>query len=232
MEHSQVTVATITWARSAREEAVLRRSLARLAESRLRVAVADAGNKPAFRAALDRLPGFSVTRPGQPGLVSQIKASIALAAESGTPFVLYTEPDKEVFFDGLVQHFLRRVPNNAGVVLASRSAESFNSFPRIQRFTEGIINDLCADFVGPVGDYSYGPFLVSRALLPVIARLPADLGWGWRPSVFLAARRLGLRVSLVTGDYPCPPDQRGDEDDDERAHRLRQLSENIAGLAL
>jgi hypothetical protein len=33
----------------------------------------------------------------------------------------------------------------------------------------------------------------------------------------------------VTGDYPCPPDQRV-EDDAERTHRLRQLGENILGL--
>jgi hypothetical protein len=38
-----------------------------------------------------------------------------------------------------------------------------------------------------------------------------------------------LRVVQLTDDYPCPPDQRH-EDDRERTHRLRQLSQNILGL--
>ena len=38
-------------------------------------------------------------------------------------------------------------------------------------------------------------------------------------------------VALIEGDYPCPLDKR-EEDDDERAHRDRQLRENLEGLSL
>jgi hypothetical protein len=99
----------------------------------------------------------------------------------------------------------------------------------MQRYTEGVINHLCGELIGAPGDYSYGPFLMNRALLPSLSSLAARLGWGWRHFAFLTAHRLGFRVQHVTGAYPCPPDQRH-ESTTERTHRLRQLSQNILGL--
>ena len=227
-------VATITWARTAAEEALLRRSLQALAGIGWPVAVADAGTNSAFAEFLDSLPSFSVTTPSERGLVAQVKASVTLAATFATPFVLYSEPDKQPFFDEGLRNFVRRAGETRdggelGVALAARSAGSFETYPPMQRYTEGVINDLCGAFVGRKGDYSYGPFIMSRALLPRIAMLPNELGWGWRHAVFHAAHRAGLRVEHVIDDYPCPPDQRV-EDDAERTHRLRQLSDNIRGL--
>ena len=227
---SEVTVATITRARDEREEAVLRAALQRLGESGLHVAVADADSGPGFRTFLESLRGFSVATPRESGLIAQVKASLDLAAHRGTAFILYTEPDKEHFFGRPLQEFLRRAAApDVGVALASRSAASFSTFPPMQRYTEGVVNDLCADRLGQPGDYSYGPFLMNRALCSVVADFPADLGWGWRPALFLAARRRGMCVSHVVGDYPCPTDQRH-EDDDDRIHRMWQLGQNIAGL--
>lgn len=226
-----LAVATMTWARSAHEELTLRRSLQRLAHTGLRVSVADVGNNPGFADFLGALPAFTVMVPDGAGLVAQVKASIEMAARFGTPYILYTEPDKESFFSGALTDFIERAGDewHVSVVLASRDERSLRTFPPMQRYTEGVVNHLCAEFLGCSGDYCYGPFLMDRGLLPVIADLPPDLGWGWRPFVFRAARHRGLRVSHVTGDYPCPPDQRT-EDEDERRHRMRQLTQNVLGL--
>lgn len=227
----QVAVATITWARSPAEETVLRRSLERLATNGLPVAIADRGERPAFTAFLERLPGVVVSVPATRGLVAQVQASLASAVTFDRPFTLYVEPDKELFFADAMADFVRRAPDarDIGVVLASRSDEAFTTFPPMQRYTEGIVNHLCAELLGPAGDYAYGPFLIARMLLPAIAALDPALGWGWRPAAFAAAQAAGLRLVHLTGDYTCPPDQRS-EGDDERVHRLRQLSENIRGL--
>jgi hypothetical protein len=231
MDRNQVAVATITWARSPVEEAQLRRSLQVLAAWGLPVAVADRGVNPGFVDFLEGLEGVSVTVPAAAGLVAQVQASFGVAAAFDRDFILYTEPDKEFFFAHGISSFLRCVTQAAsvGVVLASRSPESFASFPPMQRYTEGVINHLCSERFGVAGDYSYGPLVISRALLPHVAALRHDLGWGWRPSVCLAAHRAGLQIVHVVGDYPCPLDQRC-EDEPERLHRLRQLSQNVMGL--
>ena len=195
------------------------------------VAVADRGTSPAFSDVIKQLPGFHLTIPSQPGLVGQVKASMALAATFATPFILYVEPDKELFFKYWLRDFLGRASDRAdvGVVLASRSDESFETFPQGQQDTERIANQLCGRCIGSSGDFLYGPFLMTRSLLPHVANLETRLGWGWRLSTFVAAHRSGLRVVQVTDDYRCPLAQRTDSDSD-RMHRLRQLSENLLGL--
>ena len=234
MDTSLVAVATIAWARTPLEEERLRRSLERLAAAGFPVAVADAGTNPDFEGFLSQLPGFHVTVPPRRGLVAQVAASIALAAGLDRSFILYTEPDKALFFGRRMKDFLHRAAadrdgREVGVVLASRSRRSFKTYPSMQRYTEGVINGLCGEMLGCPGDYSYGPFLMTRTLVPELLQVRRELGWGWRHFAFRAAHRAGLPVDHVTGDYPCPPDQRA-EDDAERVHRLRQLSENILGL--
>ena len=231
MDPSDVAVATMTWPRSAGEEVLLGRALQSLSEAGMPVAVADRGTSPAFSDAIRQLPGFRVTMTFEPGLVAQVKASIALAATFATPFILYVEPDKELFFKDRLRAFLQRASDHAdvGVVLPSRSDESFETFPQQQQYTERIANQMCGRRLGFAGDFLYGPFLMTRSLLPHVAQLETRLGWGWRPSTFVAAHRLGLRVLRVTDDYQCPIAQRT-ENDEDRMHRLHQLSENLLGL--
>lgn len=231
MDPSQVAVATITWPRSTDEEELLGRSLKLLGEAGVPVAVADRDTSAAFSQRLKQLFGFRVTIQSKPGLVPQVQASIALAATFGTPFILYVESDKELFFEKRLRDFIRHAPDHddVGVVLASRSEESFQTFPEMQRYTEGIANHLCGQRLRCPGDFFYGPFLMARTLLPHISNLDARLGWGWRPSTFVAAHRRGLHLLHVIDDHCCPPNQQN-ENDAEQIHRIRQLSENILGL--
>jgi hypothetical protein len=231
MNSADVTVATITWARTEAEEQLLTRSLHRLTDSGMRIAIADRGTSPAFAEALRRLPGVSLCVATEPGLVAQITASLHTAASLGTRFILYTEPDKEDFFARELASFVRQAPDadDVGVVVAARTPAAYATFPPMQRYTEGVINHLVGDMVGIDGDYSYGPFLVHRAVVPELAGIDARLGWGWRHVAFLRAHRQGRRVVQIAGDYPCPPDQRH-EGEEERRHRLAQLSQNILGL--
>jgi hypothetical protein len=231
MDPADVTVATMTWARSAAEADLVERGLSALHRLGLHVTVADRGTDAAFLARLNTRSGLDVTVTTRPGLVAQIQDSFALAARHDTRFLLYTEPDKLPFFETGLPAFVREAPadEDVGIVIAARSPRSFDTFPPMQRYTETVVNDLCARMIGAATDYCYGPFLMHRSLVAHIAALPQQLGWGWRPSTFLAARRQGLRVVARMDDYPCPPDQR-DEDDRERAHRLQQLSDNVLGL--
>jgi hypothetical protein len=157
---------------------------------------------------------------------------MSCAAQFGRSHILYTEPDKRDFFDARLSAFITAALNagdNPGIVIAARSPGSFRTYPPWQRRTERIINGLCADLIGVKGDYSYGPFLMPAEMLPGVEELEASIGWGWRHRTFLTARRSGRSIVHVAAHHPCPPEGR-EEDAAERAHRLRQLSQNILGL--
>jgi hypothetical protein len=223
----------MTWARDADEERLVRESCEHLAALGVRVYATDGGSSPDFIIFLRGLPNFTVFESGTPGVWPQARRSLRAAAESGSPFVLYTESDKRDFFRDQLAGFISDAPadERVGVVLASRSAESYATFPEFQRHTEDAINHCCAELAGPRFDYTYGPFILNPALLPRLEQLPDDIGWGWRPYAFASARRLGYRVEGIVKDLPCPPEQRAD-DPRERLHRMRQLGQSVQGLLL
>lgn len=231
MDKTKVAIATMTWAREAQEETLLRESLTLLARQNLTTFVSDGGSTEEFIRFLEQFDNFRVFRAGGRGLFPQIKHSLRAASETGAEFILYTEPDKKLFFDPGLQEFLSKAPaaENVGIVLASRSAEGFPTFPEFQRYTETVINDLCFEIIGERFDYTYGPFLFNRKLAGCLEMAGDKIGWGWRPFLFAAARRLGYDVVQLTDDFPCPEEQR-EENRAERLHRMNQLSQSIEGL--
>ena len=233
MDRSDVTIATMTWARDAQEERLLRESLRELAALNVPTFVTDGGSPEGFLDFVRGFPHFSLFEADAPGLWPQVRRSIRAAHESAAGFILYTEPDKRDFFRAGLREFISEAHGGerAGVVLAARTAESFATFPEFQRDTETAINRCCAEVVGEPADFTYGPFLLNRALVPHLAQAPDDLGWGWRPYAFGTARRLGYRVDSAEKDLPCPPEQREDSRA-ERIYRMKQLSESIRGLVL
>jgi hypothetical protein len=234
MNRRDVAVATITWARDEAEARVLERALAELQEHDLRIAVTDGGSSETFLCRVSPTSRLSFgTSAYGPGIVGQVKSSVATALNTGAEAILYTEPDKAWFFKHVLTDLLDCAPQPAPptVLLAARSARTFETFPPFQRCTEAIINELAGRTIGRQGDYSYGPFLMDRRLARHVLTLPNELGWGWRHCAFGLAARLGYQVSHYVDDLPCPEDQRRETQAD-LFHRLKQLDENSNGLRL
>lgn len=227
-----VVFATMTLARTPADTALLAAAIAELARFGRPIVVADGGSSPELLQRLAELRGVQVagSRFGA-GLVAQIRTAIDGALATGLPLICYTEPDKLDFFRNGIERFVNDVQAGArfGVALAARSPRAFDTFPPLQRYTEQAINDLVGDVVGQPGDYSYGPFAMSREIGRSVASLDDDLGWGWRHYAFVAARQMGHSVAFHPGDFECPVEQRT-EDAAERLHRVRQLEQNARGL--
>ncbi|MBO9682152.1 MAG: hypothetical protein J7502_05695 [Flavisolibacter sp.] len=221
-------IATISWARNEHEEKVLRTSLKQLAEVDVPVCITDGGSTASFIEFLHSTPHFIVRQAK--GLWPQARLSIATAMESGAQYIFYTEPDKLQFFSKHLKQMLDAIEiENAGLVLASRSAKGFSSFPSFQQMTETTINNCCKEIIGKEMDYCYGPFLFNSNLVPYLKVLDDTIGWGWRPFLFAIAHRLGFSVTNFEGDFTCPPDQQED-DESERIYRMKQLTQNINGV--
>lgn len=228
---ARLAIATVTLVRDPTEEVLLRRSLQRLVESELPIVIADGGSNAGFVEFLATLDGARIVAPDRKGLVPQVRAALEGAAGDDVDAILYTESDKLAFFDAGLSTLVEqgRVGVDTTLTLASRDAQSFATFPPVQQYTERTINDLCGEALAAPGDYSYGPFVMGRSLVPWLRDVPDDLGWGWRHAIFAIAHRLGHRIVHVAGRFECPLDQR-EEDEGERLHRLRQLDQNISGL--
>lgn len=233
MNRNDVCIATLTWARNEKEEVLLRDCLQQLASINIPVFITDGGSGISFLNFLRSIPHFHIVPSNDSGVWAQVRNSLLAANNTNRPFIFYTEPDKKDFFNnGLAKMLDKFQPHKmSGIMIASRSAESFRSFPAFQQMIETTINNCCAEVIGKAVDYSYGPFLMRSQLLPYLGAAQEDIGWGWRPYIFTIAHRLGYNTETFTDHFFCPPEQQEDTAD-ERLYRIKQLSQNMQGLLL
>jgi hypothetical protein len=237
MSNNEIVIATITLARNDAESQRLTQAIAALAGHGFPVVAADGGSTSKFINGLQQFSNVTV-RPYQPSaaprLLSQVKNALVGAARLNPGCVLYTEPDKQWFFEHRLKTFVEQAlaHTSFGVAIAARDEASFLTYPSFQYYTETVTAQLSAEVLGQEGDILYGPLLLSPTLLPYVESLTEDVGWGWRPFVMVVAQRLGLPVIHVTLDLPCPPEQHDEDDRRARLYRLEQLAQNAKGLAL
>lgn len=229
----RVAVAAPVWARGPEEASLLAASLTALSRHRLPVVLADGGSESGFLRQIAALPGIQIHAREEPGLLGQVRLALEQAAALGVDTLLYTEPDKRWFFDHRLSDFLESARHCPPAVhIAARDADSFATFPAGQQLTEDLTNRLCDAAFGLGGDYLYGPLLLPASLVPHLAALPADIGWGWRIALLAVAQRRELPLLSYVADLPCPPEQRGEDEERSRLYRIEQMAQNVRGLAL
>src|SRR3954447_14308127 len=143
-DQRDLAIVTMTMVRSSAEEQLLRRSLRLLSDIGAPIAVADAGASAPFAEFLSALPNVTVAAPGAHGLVAQVQAAVAAAAAFARPLILYTEPDKELFFARHLRAFVEQGAGarDRGLVLAARSEAAAATFPPMQQYVESVVNHL------------------------------------------------------------------------------------------
>ncbi len=233
MNTTNLSIATMTWARDDKEEQLLHESLSALSKLNIPVFITDGGSNHQFIDYIKSFPHFTLLEPESKGVWPQVQTSLRAAYNSGADFVIYSEPDKMDFFKQGLTDMLHQISadEQSGVVIAVRSLPGFISYPKFQQMTETTINNCCAEVTGNNIDYTYGPFLMNRALIPYLEGLKTSIGWGWRLYTFVIASRLNYNIEGFEGDYYCPVEQRED-DASERIYRMKQLGESIEGIVL
>jgi len=228
-----VTIATITWARTDEEQQTLRASMQVLSRIGCPIFVADGGSGSDFRAYLRSLPNVNPVPSERAGVIGQTRASLRAALSTGCSFVVYTESDKQHFFEVSLRAFIERAPDDErlGVFIAARNTASFATFPETQQKTEGAMNDLFGREVEQAGDFCYGPLIINAGLVLYLEEVDPELGWGWRFYLMALAHRAGYRLELLEADLPCPLRQRQNFAS-ERTRRMLQLSQNLRGTVL
>src|SRR4051812_46840049 len=119
MNKSELSIATMTWARTADEALLVRAALGILATLETPTFITDGGSPPDFLDNLKSFPSFHVAARGQAGVVPQTAQSLRAAHGTGSRFVLYTESDKHWFFTEKLDQFLKDAPDgdDIGIVL-------------------------------------------------------------------------------------------------------------------
>src|ERR1700736_1590038 len=106
MQKNEIAIATITRVRDAQEDLLLREAMQTLTKQDIPVVVVDRGSSREFLSFLKSLPNAIVLTSSATGLLGQVQLSIATASDLGRKYILYTEPDKKLFFQTQLQRFI------------------------------------------------------------------------------------------------------------------------------
>ena len=231
---TMTVTAAVTMTRTLNEgdTAAVIASLQALDSLGLPVFVSDGGSLPAFQDSLARLAHFRRQADSR-GLVQQMRTGFRAAAAAGHRYVFYSEPDKREFFARGARPFLSAAAvEDAAVFIAARDEASFSTFPTGQQATERAFNQIANVYLRPLTDLLYGPLVLDlEAALPWFDMLPDELVWGWR--IYAIARAAAdSRVGSFVGSFPCPQEQRHEDDLASRLYRLEQARQCLHGLRL
>jgi hypothetical protein len=227
-------VVTMTRARDEAESQAAIASLTALEALGFPIFASDANSIPEFRKAMQHLRNLHSCAGGST-LVSQIKAAIQRAADEGHRYVFYTEPDKREFFLGGARGFLDAAQRqeDTAIFLAARDEASFSTFPIGQQTTERAVQQVAGVFLCPLPDLLYGPLVLDLEMaMPHLDAITDDLVWGWRLYLIARAVKNGRAVRGVTGSFPCPMDQRDEDDPASRLYRIEQARQCLEGIRL
>src|SRR5260221_967823 len=131
MNKNEIVVATITRVRDPEEGIVLHEAMRSLCQQDIPIVVVDRGSNLEFVNFLKSLPNCIVLKSSATGLIGQVQLSIATASELGTKFILYTESDKNLFFQTQLDQFIAAASDDeaTGLFVAARTPDSFKTFP-------------------------------------------------------------------------------------------------------
>lgn len=234
MSPEGIGVSTITLARTPNEEKQIVDSLKVLSKLNLPIVVCDGGSPADFLDQLKKIEGIIITPQPGGSLLNQVRESLNTAA-AAFPYVFYTESNKLDFFSRQLLFFLDEAnkiikQSHPDVIVASRSPESFSTYPPFQKQTESITNLLLADFLETkIQDYSYGPRVIDSQLISSLNSIGTDLGWGWMSYILFAAKNNRQEIKSLEIDLPCPQNEREETAKDKRL-RLKQLDDHIRAI--
>jgi len=238
MKIEDVSVATIILARSQKEEKLIIDGLKVLSTVGFPVIVAvDGGSTDNFIQKTSQIPHIQIARATNKGVFPQVRQSLRQAS-SFSPFIFYTESDKFDFFKSSLFPFFEKVralsnqEENVGIFLPARTQSSFARYSFFQQKTEQKVNGKLSNILGldTVHDFTYGPRLLSTALIPYLEDIPEDIGWGWMSYLLVVIHRIGKKILPIPLDLPAPVER--EDFEANRQYRIQQMNQHFQAIQL
>lgn len=239
MNRHKIVATTISLARSSQEEKRIQDSLKILSGKNLEaITIVDGGSSRDFISEIKKMPNVNLEIHPELSLQESIKKSLTIAKSYKPTAIFYTESDKKDFFKNNLEIFLDEaltiIENdpNFGIIIPSRTKESFSKFPAFQQYTENTINNLIGNFLDEKNshnDYCYGPRIISPKLITYIDKLPKNIGWGWLSFLLITSALLGKKNYTVQLNLPSPTEE-FTEKEKIKLYRTKQLIDHAKGI--
>lgn len=228
----KISIATVTWARTAEEKIIVMKTLEKLASFALPVIVVDHANSsfPLIDEA-NKIKGIRIFKASKRGLDFQVRKSFREAAKLGD-YIFCTESDKLDFVENHAEKFLNEFYKDPrGTWLPARSRASFLHYPKFQQNMERFIWEAASALLSiKKDDFSYGPRIFPTVLLPHLNKVKGEINCGFQTFLLAINHKLNLPLHIMEFNAEGPRDvQMGEE---LVAYRIQQLEDELRGLRI
>lgn len=225
---NDIAVVTYSWMRNAEEAALVERTVQALGTLAVPVIIADKGSEASY---VDRIKAIQNVQlfPATKGMMGQVLLSHEKAADLADYF-FYTQSDKEDFAKNDAQKMLAayRESTAKGVLIAARTKESNETYPRYQRIQEEFLNFFMGDYIGNEGDYFAGPKIYPASLASYFSHIRGDIGWGTEAFIYTLAKRKNMPFAFHEVFITSPQDV--DDEEKTKQYRLEIVKMQIDGF--
>lgn len=231
MGNGKIIVATITWdGGSAAEGGKILKTMRELKKYGYDVITVDGGSS---KETIDgmRESGAKVYRQKGKGIGSAMKESIRHAYDSGAGVIAYMESDKYSYPREIGKTIEPILDGKADLVIPSRTAKSFLTYPPFQILTESFIDLSLSAVLGAILDYTYGLKTFSRKVAPYF--FESRYGdWGTMYNPLKILKQDGFRIMPVYVDVSFPKEDYQKEFASAKVwrYRLKQVKQVLSSV--
>ncbi|MFZ3077905.1 MAG: glycosyltransferase [Candidatus Aenigmatarchaeota archaeon] len=228
MKNGKIIVATITWDGGiSAEGGKIIKTMRELKKYGYDVITVDGGSSKETIEGM-RESGAKIYRQKGKGIGSAMKESIRHAYDSGADAIVYMESDKYSYPKEIEKTIGPVLGGKADLVVPSRSAKSFLTYPPFQILTESLINASISVILKNFADYTYGSRTFGRKVAPYFFESRYS-DWGVMYNPLKRLKQDGFKTKAVYVDVSFPKEDYRKEFASAKVwrYRLKQIKQDL-----
>jgi len=224
MIKQKIAITTLSLIRTKKEAGIVLETIKALCGLNVPVVLVDGGSDERYLREIEDLSNIHLYH--EKSLENQLRRSLVEGSKIADS-CFYTHTDKldfaKKYVKKIIEEYMRFEPDT--MFVASRTNESFATYPEYQRKTEEYLNYFHSDYLGVSEDYYYGPKIFSSKLVKYLDLLDSDFGWGFEALFYILNHRLGFPLKFYKVECKSPEDVGSEED--VKSYRLKTVKWHI-----
>jgi hypothetical protein len=203
---SSVAIATVSWIRNDEERDVVLETFSNLSQLNLPIITVDSGSSEEDQKKIASIKNVLFFKSKE-GITKRLVFSQQEAAKHAD-YIFYLQSDKKDFAKNdvpkMIDYYVKQ--QEKGLLIPSRTKESFATYPSYQQKHEEFLNWFIGDYVKIEEDYYAGPKIYPATVTKYLHEIKGEQWWGIEAFIYVLAKKLNLPFAFFEVFINSPKD--------------------------